>query len=213
MIQERISTFDGAEKTIKCYASWAPARISVKAQEKAKTLLKEIADAFALDNIPLFFQGIVNGDDISIIEFAPRTGGGISTQTIKKATGFDFISATIDSYLGVKPDLSSFHSLDRIFAVNQIYANNGIIGEITGWKELQRQGLIDIVSFYRAIHDSVDTSNAGSSRVFVVVVSGKDELEIKRKISKIFDSIDVFNEEGKSIIRRDLNLANIELKN
>ncbi|MBQ6907548.1 MAG: ATP-grasp domain-containing protein, partial [Clostridia bacterium] len=143
MIQERISTYDGADKVIKCYASVAPARISEKAKEKARELLKNIADAFELDNTPLFFQGIVKGDDISVIEFAPRTGGGISTQTMKIAAGFDFISAAIDSYIGLTPDFSKLHPLKRIYAVNQVYAETGMIGAITGWEDLQSSGLVD----------------------------------------------------------------------
>ena len=211
MIQERISTYDGEDKVIKCYASWAPARISEKAKLKSQEVLGQIAKAFGLDNTPLFFQGIVKGDDISVIEFAPRTGGGISTQTMKKATGFDFISATIDSYLGKTPDFSNWSPLQKIYAVNQVYAETGVIGEITGWEKLQNDGLVEIISFYRRRNAKTDASSASSSRVFVVVVSGVDENEIDRKVDLIFNRIDVVDISGRSIIRRDLNLANKSL--
>ena len=211
MIQERISTYDGDDKVLKCYASWAPARISEKAREKAQDVLGQIAEVFGLDNTPLFFQGIVREDDISVIEFAPRTGGGISTQTIKKAVGFDFISATIDSYFGVEPDFSSYHPMQKIFAVNQVYADSGEIASITGYEKLKESGLVDIISFYRRQHANTNALTASSSRVFVMVVSGENQLEIKNKIQASFDQIDIIDIEGKSIIRRDLSLNNIEL--
>ena len=78
MHQERLSVYDGEDKVIKCYASLAPSRISDAATQKAEQILTQIAEAFHLDNTPLFFQGIVNGDDISVIEFAPRVGLAIS---------------------------------------------------------------------------------------------------------------------------------------
>ncbi|MBR5947735.1 MAG: ATP-grasp domain-containing protein [Clostridia bacterium] len=213
MIQERISTYDGDDKVIKCYASIAPARISEKAKENAAATLMQIADAFKLDNTPLFFQGIVKGDDISVIEFAPRTGGGISTQTMKKAADFDFISASIDSWLGLVPDFSKAHKVDRIYAVNQVYANTGVIGEINGCEDLVSGGIADIVSFYRSVHSKTDASSAGSSRVLVMVVSGDSEKQIKDKVSAAFSSIDVIDENGSSMIRKDLNLADIEFAN
>lgn len=210
MIQERISTYDGADKVIKCYASLAPARISEKAKANAAKTLMQIAKAFKLDNTPLFFQGIVRGDDISVIEFAPRTGGGISTQTMKKAANFDFISASIDSWLGNQPDFTNSHPVSRLYAVNQVYADTGVIGAICGWDELEKDGLIDIISFYRGVHAKTDASSAGSSRVFVMVVSGDNEKQIKEKIGAVFNRIDVLDENGRSMIRKDLNLADIE---
>lgn len=212
MIQERISAYDGEDRVIKCYASLAPARISARARERAGELLKEIADAFGLDNTPLFFQGIVSGDDISVIEFAPRTGGGISTQTIRMATGFDLISAAIDSYLGETPDLSKMRPLDRVYAVNQVYADTGVIGAITGVEEAKAQGLADVVSFYRGPHAKTDASSAGSSRVCVMVVSGADEDAVRGRIAQALSMIDVLDENGASIIRRDLSLANRNLR-
>ena len=211
MVQERLSVYDGNGKVIKCYASIAPARISQKAYDKVKGILKDIAEAFALDNTPLFFQGIVRGDRVSVLEFAPRTGGGISTRTMKVATGFDFIKATVESYLGEKPKLSGYHGLSKIYAVNQVYAENGIIGEIRGIETVKKEAMVDILSFYKHVNNSTNSCSAGTSRVLVMVVSGGSENEIRGKIEKVFNTIDVIDTEGKSIIRRDLSIARIGL--
>lgn len=209
MAQERISIIDGEENVIKCYASHAPARISTIAMSKCEPIATKIAEAFHLDNTPLFFQGIVNGDDISVIEFAPRVGGGISSQTIKFSTGFDMIDAAIDSFLCQPISLDGWHPMNKIYAVNQIYGRNGIYCHTIGTEGLKEEGLIDNLSFYKSEGDYIDESRASSGRIGVFVFSANTEEELRKKIQLTFERIDCLDHEGKSMIRRDLNLNNL----
>lgn len=204
--QERVSVYDGEDKVIKCYASLAPSRISENARLKAEKILTMIAQTFHLDNTPLFFQGIVNGDDISVIEFAPRVGGGISFQTIKDATGFDIIAAALDSYLNVPISIDGWHPMDSRYAVNQIYGTNGVYDKTTGGDEILKDGTVKVLSFYKHKGDVIDSSRASSSRIGVMVVCDSTEKGLRRKITKAFSKLDSFDDKGKSIIRRDLNL-------
>ena len=206
MHQERVSVYDGEDKVIKCYASLAPSRISENAGIKAEKILTMIAQAFHLDNTPLFFQGIVNGDDISVIEFAPRVGGGISFQTIKDATGYDIIAAALDSYLNIPISIDSWHPMDSRYAVNQIYGTNGVYDKTTGGDDILKDGTVKVLSFYKHKGDVIDSSRASSSRIGVMVVSDPTEAGLRKKISEAFSKLDSFDEKGNSIIRRDLNL-------
>ena len=209
MAQERISVIEGKANTIKCYAAYAPARISPIAMAKTEAIASQIAEAFKLDNTPLFFQGIVSGDDISVIEFAPRVGGGISSQTIKYSTGFDIIDAAIDSFFCKPIDLSNWHPMNKCFAVNQIYGCNGIYDHTTGGDELIADGTIENLSFYKKTGDHIDESRASSGRIGVMVFSADTEREIREKINKAFTNIDSFDTDGNSMIRRDLNLDHL----
>lgn len=206
MHQERVSVYDGEDKVIKCYASLAPSRISEVAAQKAEQILTQIAKAFCLNNTPLFFQGIVNGDDISVIEFAPRVGGGISFQTIQEATGYDIIDAALDSFLNIPITYSDWHPMKGMYAVNQIYGADGIYDRTVGGEQLLRDGVINILSFYKHKGDAIDSSRASSSRIGVMVVDDKSEAGLRKKISDAFSKLDAFDENGRSIIRRDLNL-------
>lgn len=207
MAQERLSVIEGDKKAIKCYASYAPARISEVAMEKCETIATNIANAFHLDNTPLFFQGIVSNNDISVIEFAARVGGGISSETIKYSTGCDIIDAAIDSFLNKPIKIVNWHPMTKQYAVNQIYGSNGIYSHTDGVEELRREGLVENISFYKSEGDVIDESRASSSRIGVMVVSGNSESEIREKISKAFQTINCYDIEGKSIIRRDLNIG------
>ena len=209
MAQERISVIEGDTNTIKCYAAYAPARISPVAIAKTEVIATQIATAFNLDNTPLFFQGIVNGDDISVIEFAPRVGGGISSETIKYSTGFDIIDSAIDSFFCKPIDLSNWHPMNKVYAVNQIYGTDGYYEKTTGGEELLADGTIENLSFYKKKGDYIDESRASSGRIGVMVFSADSEEGIRKKIKKAFTRLDCFDKDGKSIIRRDLNLDNM----
>lgn len=206
MHQERVTVYDGDDKVIKCYASLAPSRISKSAEAKAEQILTRIAVAFHLNNTPLFFQGIVSGDDISVIEFAPRVGGGISFQTIMDATSYDIINAAIDSFLNIPINIDDWHPIEEKYAVNQIYGTNGIYEKTTGVEDLLNEGVVNTLSFYKHQGDTIDSSRASSSRIGVMVVSDKTEKGLRQKISTAFERLDSFDKNGKSIIRKDLNL-------
>ncbi len=209
MAQERLSCIDGTENTIKCYGSYTPARISLAAKSKIEPILTQIAHAFHLDNTPLFFQGIVDGDNISIIEFAPRVGGGISSKTIKYSTNFDIIDAAIDSYFCKQISLNGWHPQDKHFAVNQIYGRNGVYDHTTGTDFILSEDLVENLSFYKKKGDYIDESRASSSRIGVMVFSANSDSEIRSKIKKVFKTIDCFDNNGDSMIRRDLNLDDL----
>ena len=206
MHQERVTVYDGDDKVIKCYASLAPSRISKSAEEKAELILTKIAAAFHLNNTPLFFQGIVSGDDISVIEFAPRVGGGISFQTIRDATNYDIINAAIDSFLNMPISIDGWHPIEEKYAVNQIYGTNGIYEKTTGGEDLLNEGIINTLSFYKHQGDIIDSSRASSSRIGVIVVNDKTETGLRKKISTAFERLNSYDKSGKSIIRKDLNL-------
>lgn len=206
MHQERISVYDGLDRVIKCYSSLAPSRISEHAAIKAEMILTQIAQAFGLDNTPLFFQGIVQGDEISVIEFAPRVGGGISFRTIMDGTGFDMISAGVDSFLCIPIKTDDWRPMNQFYAVNQIYGENGVYDHSEGVERLLQEGIVQSVSFYKSKGEVLDTSRANSSRIGVIVVSGSSQDELRRKIATAFSTLDSFDINGKSIIRRDLNL-------
>jgi len=142
MISERFSIVDGDKKVLKCYATVTPPEMSDVAYTKIQDASSAIVRAFGLDNTPLHVQILINGDDIDVIEFAPRVGGGISYRVIKEQTGFDIISAAIDSYCGIRID-QSYHKSDNYYSINLLYGNPCIFDHVTGLDELEKSGVIE----------------------------------------------------------------------
>lgn len=209
MTQERISVIEGEENVIKCFAALAPARISETALKKTEAIATKIAEAFNLDNTPLFFQGIVSNDEISVIEFAPRIGGGMSFHTIHEGTGYDILESSIDSFLNIPITLKGFHPMDRYFALNQIYGNDGYYDHTEGCEQLLTEGVVEKISFYKPKGDFIDSSKASSGRIGVMVFCDKTPEAIQEKILRAFTIVDCFDMFGKSMMRHDLNFGKL----
>ena len=96
--------------------------------------------------------------------------------------------------------------MNQFYAVNQIYGENGVYDHSEGVERLLQEGIVQSVSFYKSKGEVLDTSRANSSRIGVIVVSGSSQDELRRKIATAFSTLDSFDINGKSIIRRDLNL-------
>ncbi len=209
MTAERISVLDGEDRVIKCYSSIAPARISDRAEKEAENIATQIAQAFDLDNTALFFQGIVNGDRIDVIEFAPRLGGGVCFKTIKENTGFDPISAIIDSWEGKTVDFAKYNAPSRLLVVNTIYGKDSTFDHIEGVNTVLESNLA--VAFYqiRTKGDKLDNSRASSSRVAFFIVDAADETELLHKVHSVYEAVKIVDIDGNNVIRKDLNLESL----
>ena len=207
MTAERVCVTEGEEKAIKCYATIAPARISEKAAKRAEEVTTMIANAFGINNSPLFTQAMVNGDDLFVIEFAPRVGGGTSFKTVRKNTGFDLISAALDSYLGNDVSFETLHAPENIYVINILYGNKGIFDHIEGMEALAEEGIIEEFIPYKTAGTEVDPSRASSSRLGTFIVKASDTAELNERIRKAYARIEAYDTEGNPILRHDLNIV------
>ena len=203
MISERLSVIEGEKQVLKCYATITPPNITDGAKLKIERYTNEIAKVFGLDNTPLHVQFICNGDDVSVIEFAPRVGGGISYRNIKDNTGFDIISATIDSYLE-RPVEAKFHRSDRFFSVNIAYGKPAVFDHLEGVDELIEQGYIDSIHYHKTSGMTIADDRASGGRIAAILVSGSSRREVLKKVEYIFARINAFDPEGNQILRKDL---------
>ena len=205
MAAQRMSVIEGEKQVIKCYATVAPAQLSDEAYRRIEEAACKIAEAYGLNNTPLQVQAFVNGDEISVIEYAPRIGGGMSYKTIYDNTGFDIISAAIDSYLGIPVHVKAC-SPKGIRAINIIYAVPAIYDHIEGQDELLAENVIDGIYYYKTKGMRISDEKAASARIGSFVVSGESMVEIKAKLSKAMDRLEVYAQDGSKIMRKELSL-------
>lgn len=208
MISQRYSVVDGDNKVLKCYATVTPPVISDEAMRRIQEASNGVVKSFGLDNTPLHVQFLINGDDIDLIEFAPRVGGGISYRVIKEQTGFDIISASIDSFLGKKVN-QTYHKSESIYSINLLYGNDGVFDHVSGMQELIDTGVVEGFHNHKDKGGEVSTEKATASRIGAMLVKGKDEEELLSKIHYAFEHIDAFDINGKSMLRKDLYLKEL----
>lgn len=203
MISERLSVIEGEKQVLKCYATITPPNITEGANAKIEKYTTEIANVFHLNNTPLHVQFICNGDEVSVIEFAPRVGGGISYENIKKNTGFDIISSTIDSYLQHPVD-AVFKRSDRFFSVSLAYGIPAVFDHMEGVDELIAQGYIDSVHYHKTAGTTISDDRASGGRIAAILVSGATRKEVLEKVEYIFARINAYDPQGNQILRKEL---------
>ncbi len=203
MVSERKSVIEGDAQVLKCYATVTPAGITNVALKKIKQAADGIADAFNLDNTALHVQAMCDGDNINIIEFAPRAGGGISYETIRENTGFDIISATIDSYLEIPVELN-YHAVTQCSSVNLIYGVPSYFDHLEGTEKLLEEGVIDSIHFHKTKGMHINNNRASSGRIAAFAVHAETKEKMCEKIAYAMKNMDAYDTEGNKIMRKEL---------
>jgi len=185
-----------------CGSIW-PAPLPRKIYEELTDVANRIASVFQLDNTPLLMQTIVHEGGISVIEFAPRIGGGENYRIIRSLTGFDIIDATVDSFLGqpVKPKFDH----PRDFSVDcYLYVKPGLYGSIVHEAKAGENGMVDYLVEYKSRGSKIGNELSSNNRVGAFVVTSKRLDIISRKIGATLAAIDVIDVCGRSILRRTM---------
>lgn len=205
MMSERHSKLGGEKNILMCYATTTPADISSKAKNKIKEACNSIASSFNLDNTPLHVQVFVNENDINIIEFAPRVGGGVSYKTIMMKTGFNIISATVDSFLGNKV-IPQITNNDLFCSINIAYAKSGTLGKVSGLKEFIESGNIEEIFYYKKEGSLITDNKASGGRVFNFIVKSDNYNSMLKKVRKIYKKIRIKDLHNNNILIKEMNI-------
>lgn len=193
----------GTEGVIQSAGGLYPVALPQVVYDRMQDNANRIARAFHLNNSPIFIQAIATEDDVYVIEFAPRIGGGLSYRLIEGENHFDIINATIDSFLGLKPVLAITQP-DYFSAVMNVYAPGVIMGELGGIKDVIRYGLAKEFFQYKMRGSEVSSDMSSGSRIGGFYIQGKDAEEIYEKIHRINSLIEVFDINGNAVMRHDI---------
>ena len=167
-------------------------------------IAQQIADAFGLKNSPMLIQMITDGKRAFVLEFSARTGGGVKFRLIKKASGFDVVSAVVDLTLGNKPHVEKVVPENRYIINEFIYCDEGTFDRLDGFDALVTDGTISEYSLYKWQGAKFDTIENSGDRVagFTIQADTMEEIRIKHK--KAVENIRVLDVNGKDIMRKDL---------
>jgi len=180
-----------------------PAELTERNSCDLKRIVEEIAGAFNLDNTPLMIQTVINGDDINVIEFAPRIGGGENYKVIELHTGFDIIDSAVDSFLGVEVSLD-YRPATSYYADIYIYVEPGIFGEISGYEELLKTQTVEYLHVYKAKGAQIGSDLSSNNRVGAFLVGSGDIEGLYEKIDAAIKSIELYDIDGKPMMRKDI---------
>lgn len=172
-------------------------------ESKIKEIIIKISKTFNIDNVPLLIQMIVKGDNVNVIEFSARTGGGSKLFFIREMVKVDIIENLLDITFGLKPDIIAKPSSDSA-VIKYVYAEPGIFSDIQNLEELKSDGYITDVYQYKPFGTEIKSSNYSSDRPVGFLLRGASVEEVAQKVSHINARVKILDENGNDIMRHDI---------
>ena len=173
--------------------SIVPAEMTDAELEQAANLAQRIVNAFGLVNTPFFYQARVNDGIISVLEFAPRIGGGLSFQMIRRATGVDIVDLSIQSFLGEKMSLDGIFDQPKHLSTLLLYMEPGVFGKVTGLDELLKDGTVDYGAVLKKRGNEVDANRTSSNRAVTLLITADSRSELEEKTKIAMAKIDILD--------------------
>jgi len=204
LTKERRKIENADDNSQQIYGCMWPSDLSSEIIKRFEEIGHKIAQAFKLKNTPLMIQSIVDKNgDISIIEFAPRIGGGESFRIIELMTGFDIVEAAIDSFLEKQVKVS-VKQPKKYYAENFIYARQGIFEKVIGFEEKIKDKTIEYFDYLKTPGSKIGNELSSNNRVGVFAVSDFNKENVYKKLKMAIDKIEVFDSNGYPIMRKDI---------
>lgn len=192
------------------YGSFWPADLTENNVEKLRQIAEKIASAFDIDNTPLMMQTILHDDEIKVIEFGARIGGGDNYQIIEELTGYDIIQNSIRSFLGEPIEVSDLRKRQKLLMDTYLYVNPPRSGQnqeqLFGYISYNStaRSSIEYEKVYRQKGDSIGYKISSNNRVGCFVVGGYSEQELLKKQALVVNNMDVYDLDGHPIMRKDI---------
>lgn len=185
------------------YQTYIPADISEKAKENLQKVANDITRVFHLDNTPILIQTLVNGDEVNVIEFAPRIGGASKHRTVTLKTGFDILRANVDAMFGERPEVKTIQN-DNMYSRNHVYARPCTFSHVENAEELIAEGIIEEYIPYKMEGAPVGEFLASRDRVGSFLVKAPTLAELKEKIKTAVARLKVYDVDGNEVMKREI---------
>lgn len=185
------------------YQTYIPADISQKAKENLQIIANDITRVFKLENTPILIQTLVNGDEVNVIEFAPRIGGASKHRTVTLKTGFDILKANVDAMFGEIPEIKT-NPNNCFFSRNHVYAYPCTFSHVENAEKLIEDGIIVEFIPYKIEGASVGEYLASRDRIGSFLVKAPTMEELKNKIKKAVKTLKVYDDKGNDVMKREI---------
>ena len=167
-------------------------------------IAQQIADAFGIKNSPMLIQLITDGKRAFVLEFSARTGGGVKYMLIKKASGFDVISAVVDLTLGKTPHIEKVKPENKYIFNEFIYCKPGVFDRLDGFDQLKDSGVISEYCLFKWKGAEFYGIENSGDRVAGFTIQADTYEDLKYKHKKAVEGMKVLDTKGVDIMRRDL---------
>lgn len=172
-------------------------------QERLVSIASNISKAFLLDNTPLLIQLIINKDEISVLEFSARMGGGSKYRLIQVLSGVNIMSTYVDRILGGFPTVNPVKQVDYCKLI-YLYCNPGVFDHVEGCDELVSSGYIDDFFVYKTKGMAIHGAETSGDRPAGYLCTSSNQELLNQKIKYIDAHLKVISKEGDDIMLHGL---------
>ncbi len=193
----RISAVKGNLSLLQCnmYAM----KLKESLQKKIVDIINRIIKCFDLpSNTPVLTQVMIRGEEVFVIEFSPRQGGGLSSYIARECAGFDFIDYSVDYYIGNKRE-GKEGLLKKYVICYSINCVEGIFDKVSGADELVNEGIAKDYFLLKLPGDHIDQVKPSNSLVLKYVIEGDTPMECFDRMQLANERTDILDTDGKSI--------------
>lgn len=180
-----------------------PVVLSGQNIQKIKNIVQIICNSFGLENSPLLVQMLVSNNNLFVIEFSARMGGGTKYKLIEVLTGVNIMKSYVDLITGEVPIIKCENKL-KYAHLNYCYTFNGIFKMLIGFEELKRQKIIIDYFKYKNEGSLIDKSETSSDRVAGYLIIGDTYEELIKKEEIANNTLRILSIQDKDIMRHDL---------
>ncbi|MEN2776306.1 ATP-grasp domain-containing protein [Acetivibrio clariflavus] len=180
-----------------------PVNITKEAERKIKIIAQNIANVFKINDSPLLIQFIVTGEDVFVLEFSARMGGGTKYKLIEVLTGVDIMSVYVSRVLGDKPKVNCTYNVGYCH-LNYCYCYPCIFDKLYNFDKLKERGVIEDYFQYKSSGMEILKAETSSDRAagYLIVGSTIDELMEKERIAN--RELKILSIDGKDVFMREL---------
>ncbi|RUO26272.1 phosphoribosylglycinamide synthetase [Aliidiomarina minuta] len=200
MSRQKVKGITGKGEFQQSSGSTVPANLTDQDITKFSAYVEKLANEFDLGTTPFFIQALVNKESISVIEFAPRIGGGLSHRLIKAVTGVDIIAQSLNAHLN-KPIESKVIKPNAVFRTGLLYSHGGIFGKLEGQDECLSLELIECFVPYKKEGEKLGSDLASRNRVAAFISKADNQDSLEKKVRSIFDKVKIYDINGLLINR------------
>lgn len=162
---------------------------------KVTQIAQDISKAFKLDNTPLLVQMIANDNEINVIEFSARMGGGSKYKLIEVLSGVNIMSKYVDRILGGYPEVKPSKQVEYCKMV-YIYCNPGIYDHMEGFEMMKEEGMIDEYFLYKTKGMEISKAETSGDRPSGYLCSASTADELSKKIKYVDSHIKAMSNMG-----------------
>lgn len=183
------------EKELQVAGFSIPGKVCEHYKNELAEIAQKIVDAFHLENTPFFYQAICDEKSIWVLEFAPRIAGGTRFDTVKMFTGYDYIKASICSFL--HETMSDTYSVpDDKYVVRHLYMKPGKFTKIKGLEELLASGTIDMYFPFANSGCEISSSMNSGNRIGAILAKDTSYEKAESRLASAFDKLYLLDDSG-----------------